>query len=141
MAQKVTVKGFTLLEVVIAMVVVSILAVIAFPSYVESVRKGRRSDAMAALKEVQQAQERHRANNATYASTLAALNVLPGARSHDGHYIIAISDASPTTYTITANVAAGSPQASDSRCAMMRLRQDGGQTSYESTSGGSCWSR
>jgi type IV pilus assembly protein PilE len=145
---KITVKGFTLLELMIALVVLGILAAIAFPSYVESVRKGRRSDAVAALQRVQQAQERFRANNTRYTNDLSALGV--GSTSSDGYYTIAVSGASDIGYTATATVVGGTPQAGDTRCNVLRLVQTRGNTSYGSTDANAadaegahnvCWNR
>jgi type IV pilus assembly protein PilE len=133
------VTGFTLLELMIAIVVVAILAAIALPNYTESVRKGRRADAIAALQRVQQAQERWRANNTRYASDLADLNV--ETTSPDRHYTIAINAATAAGYTATATAAPGSPQASDTRCATLQLTQAAGNVTYDSTSGNTCWNR
>lgn len=141
-------NGFTLIELMITVALVGILAAIALPNFLESIRKGRRSDAVAALQQVQQAQERYRANNPAYTTDLGRLGV--GATSPDRHYTIAVSGASATGYVATATVAAGSPQASDSRCAVLRLSQAGGTTSYASTRANAvedtgtrnpCWNR
>lgn len=51
-------KGFTLIELVIAMVILSILSMVAFPGYQATVRKSRRVDGKAALLKVAQALER-----------------------------------------------------------------------------------
>jgi type IV pilus assembly protein PilE len=141
------VNGFTLIELVIAMAVVGILAAIALPSYMESVRKGRRSDAIAALQRVAQAQERWRANNMTYSANMADLG---GATSPERHYAIVVSGATDTGYTATATAESGSPQASDARCAILRLRQNGAETIRNSTNAdgvtadstaSTCWNR
>jgi type IV pilus assembly protein PilE len=145
--RKTTVTGFTLIELMIALVVVGILAAIALPNYMESVRKGRRADAIAALQRVAQAQERWRANNTTYSANVADLG---GATSPDRHYTIAVTGATATGYTATATVAAGSPQAGDSRCTVLRLTQAGPDTTRNSTNGNGvtdnstpnpCWNR
>ena len=46
---KIYVKGFTVIEVVVAMVIVSIMAAIAYPSYVSQLRKSRRAEATTQL--------------------------------------------------------------------------------------------
>lgn len=44
--------GFTLIEVMVALVIVAILSALAFPSYKESIRKGKRASAKAKMSEV-----------------------------------------------------------------------------------------
>jgi len=125
-------QGFTLIEIMIAVVIVAILAAIALPSFIDSVRKSRRSDAFAALGAVQQAQERWRANTALYATdvqlTLATTAVPPGlglsATSSSGYYTVVLSGTSATGYTATAT--AGGSQAADTACALMGVRMAGG---------------
>lgn len=51
-------KGFTLIELVIAMVILSILSMVAFPGYQKTVRKSRRVDAKVELLKVAQSLER-----------------------------------------------------------------------------------
>ena len=61
-----SVRGFTLIELMIVVAIVAILASIAYPSYAESVRKGRRAQARAALVELLQQQERYNTQRNTY---------------------------------------------------------------------------
>lgn len=56
--QKTKGKGFTLIELVIAMVILSILSMVAFPGYQKTVRKSRRVDGKVELLKVAQALER-----------------------------------------------------------------------------------
>ena len=51
-------RGFTLIEVMVVLVIVATLAAIAWPSYMDSVRKGWRSEARSALMRQMQEQER-----------------------------------------------------------------------------------
>jgi len=94
-----TTAGFTLIELMVTLAIISILAAIALPSYTEYVKKGRRSDAKAGLLNVQMAQEKYRANHISY-GTLAQIGV--PATSPDGNYTLAVTSATATNYTATA---------------------------------------
>ena len=110
------IAGFTLIELMIAVVVVGLLAMVALPSFLDSIRKGRRSEAFAAISSIQQAQERWRSNNATYASSLSALNITPSTTA-SGNYALSTdvpASAAASTYTVTATGVAGTSQANDS---------------------------
>jgi type IV pilus assembly protein PilE len=58
--------GFTLIEVMVVLVIVSILAGIAYPSYRDSIRKGKRTEGRAALMELMQQQERYYSQHNSY---------------------------------------------------------------------------
>src|SRR5574343_318449 len=62
--------GFSLLELLMALVVLGLLAALALPSYQSQIRKTRRADALAGILAVQQAQERLRARLPDYAASL-----------------------------------------------------------------------
>ncbi|HET8871590.1 MAG TPA: type IV pilin protein, partial [Aquabacterium sp.] len=62
-------RGFTLIELMIAVAIVGILAAIAYPSYAEHVAKGRRADARVRLAAAQQWMERYYTERYTYASS------------------------------------------------------------------------
>lgn len=59
-------RGFTLLEVMVAVVIVGILASIAYPSYLEAVRKTKRAEGRAALLQLMQQEERFYSQNTRY---------------------------------------------------------------------------
>jgi len=61
-----TTKGFSLIELLIVVAIVSIIAMIGYPSYQESTAKARRSDAQGALLGFASAMERHYAENNSY---------------------------------------------------------------------------
>lgn len=127
-------RGFTLIEMMIAVVVAAILASLALPAFFDTLRKSRRSEAFAALVALQQAQERHRANLPAYAATLADLETADGPRqpttSAHGRYTLSIAAADATSYTLRA-VAAGD-QARDTDCATLLLRAARGTVEYGS---------
>jgi len=128
-------SGFTLIELIIAIVVVAVLTSLALPVYFDSIRKSRRSEAFAALNAVQQAQERWRANNALYASDLtsAAPTGLALSATTPSYYSIALANTSATGYDVTATAVSGTSQAKDQDCAQLGLRMAGGNILYAGT--------
>ena len=137
-------RGFTLIELMIAVAVVGILMAIAYPSFMDQVRKSRRADAVVALTAVQQAQERWRSNRAAYSSVLGPPPTtglgLP-AVSSSGYYNIAIIAASTntTSYEIQAVANPGTSQTADSNCTRLGVRMVGGNLSYGSGTTGLDW--
>jgi type IV pilus assembly protein PilE len=121
-------RGWTLVELMIALVVLSIVTALAMPTFFDAVRKARRADAVAALSTLQQAQERWRSNNPNYADSLTTLRV--GALSSAGHYDIVLSEASATGYTATASATSSSSQAQDTDCRSMRVAVAAGNIIY-----------
>jgi type IV pilus assembly protein PilE len=128
-------RGFTLVELLVAVVVIAILAAVAVPAYRDQIRKGRRAEAHEALMQVQAAQERWRSNNVTYAATVAALG--QSAVSASGNYAITVSGATATGYTATATAQA--KQAGDSACAAITAVVANNVTTYGPTN--ACWAR
>ncbi|MES2741770.1 MAG: type IV pilin protein [Pseudomonadota bacterium] len=59
-------KGFTLIDLLIAMTIVAILAAIALPTYQRQVVRGKRAQSQAALMELMQQQERFYTHHNTY---------------------------------------------------------------------------
>lgn len=139
-------RGFTLVEIMLALIVVGILAAVALPAYQQMVQKSRRSDAIAMLTAVQQAQERWRANRTSYTSRLSDLGFSSGS-SPKGYYEIALSNVGTSTYTVTATPVSTGAQSSDSQCASLGIAVSGGQVSYSSTDSASqptsskCWAQ
>lgn len=107
-------RGFTLVELLITMAIVSIVAMIAIPAYTQYVAKARRADAQSALVAFAGAMERHFANNASYlgaAGTDAspadtgAPRIFPKEAPLDGstkYYDLVIKSATQTTFLLYA---------------------------------------
>jgi type IV pilus assembly protein PilE len=134
-------RGFTLIELMITVAIISVLAMVAVPAYFDSVRKSRRADAVTALNQIAQAQERWRANNTSYTTNLGStgLNV-PNPLS--GYYTLSVTAASSASYSATATAAGA--QLKDTRCATFTLAASGGQFTYSATPAANsarCWSR
>ena len=113
MKSKTRAKGFSLIELIIAVAIVGILAAIAYPSYQEQVRKGKRTDATGALLDVAQRLERcYTQFNAYNAAGCVTFPVT----SPEREYSITAPTLTATTFTLQAAPAAGSSQTSDTNC-------------------------
>lgn len=121
-------RGFSMVELMVAVLIAGLLASVAYPSYRDQVRKGRRSDAIAALGALQLAQERYRNTSVQYASSVALLGM--AATSEGGHYDLSIQNASATSYTLLATAKSGSSQAADANCVRMAIAFSAGLTQY-----------
>jgi type IV pilus assembly protein PilE len=143
-------SGFSLLELMVAMVICAVLVAVAYPSYELHVLRTRRAEAVLPLFELQLAQERWRANNASYA-TLSELNGvgIVGGVTSEARYKISISNNTATSYSLHA--AAIGDQAHDTSCAFFTLQIAGGntvlrsgptaETANEQTPNRRCWSQ
>jgi len=78
--------GFTLIELMIVVAIVTILAMIAVPAYNNSTLKARRSDGQTALMDVMAREERYFTERNTYTTNLAALPAT--AASQEGYYLV-----------------------------------------------------
>lgn len=141
-------RGFSLIELMIAVAIVAILAAIAYPSYQEHVRKSRRADCAGALTGLANAMERHFTINTSYLAAAAggANTGAPAIYSTqcpvDGSnatYNLRITAATQNTFTIQAQPIASGPQAGD-KCGSLTLNQLGqkGQTGAGMTVA-DCW--
>jgi type IV pilus assembly protein PilE len=148
--------GFTLVEMMITVVILSILTSIAIPAYTSQIRKSRRTEARSALLDLASREERFFSTSNTYSSSPAALaygagttwTAAPGMSVGSGYYtvFVAVTAAQPTAtppvpagYTITATPAGS--QSADAECATFVVDQTGNQTATGSGTNPStnCW--
>lgn len=122
-------RGFSLIEVLIVVAIIGILGAIAYPSYASYIEKTRRADGHLALLQEVQSLERCKATN--YSFTGCTLN---SATSPEGYYNLSLSGVTATTYTITAT--GTGPQANDEDCDVMTINNQDIRTPADSVG---CW--
>lgn len=138
--------GFSLVELMIAVVIAAILAAIAIPSHTQYVQKSRRTDAKVALLDLAARQERFFSMRNLYSGTPAELGYAGAAfpvqiqSSGQIFYELSVVTAnSRTTYTATATPVG--PQTTDD-CGSYVIDQLGRQSNTGLTSGATsvtCW--
>ena len=96
MKSKISIKGFTLVELMIVIAIVAVLVALALPSYTRYVRKANRGEAQQLLLNWANNQEIWRANDSDY----AAVGEIP-VPTHT-RYTFTLPTRTATTYTLTA---------------------------------------
>jgi len=139
--RKISSGGFSLIELMIVVVVISVLAAIALPSYLDSVRKSRRADAKTALVQLAQFMERNFSLAQRYDKDSAGTGVaLPFTQapvdSPTKYYDLTVSTPTQNTFTLTATPISGTSQESD---VCLNLTLDNAGARGTSSSRTDCW--
>lgn len=144
---KTCMRGVTLIELMIAMVIMGVLAAIAVPSYGSYVLRSNRTEGTAALLQVRIAQEKFFLQNNRYA-TNAELPAAPpnglgvAATTQNGFYTLAVTipDPAPGAGAISFRVAAAAAgrQTKDTSCTGFTLNDQGARGSSPGAVA-TCW--
>ena len=125
-------RGFTLIDLVIAIAIVAILLTVAFPSYQAYIVRSSRQTAQSELVGLANAQEKIFLNSSAYTTSVTSaytgqssggLGVASG-KSKDNRYTYTVASTT-TTFTLTATPVAGTPQAGDGN---LTITENGART-------------
>ncbi|HEX5788569.1 MAG TPA: type IV pilin protein [Woeseiaceae bacterium] len=131
-------RGITLMELMIVVVIVGILAAVAYPNYRDFAARAKRNEAKAALLQIATNQERFYLNNNEYTENMQNLgfNVSDNFVTETGSYNIDVAGANATTYTATATYLKADNEAG--KCATFTIQPNGDRTSAPLAD---CWTR
>lgn len=124
-------RGFTLIELMIAVAVVAILAAIAMPSYREHIRKSRRAEAQSFMMAVAGRQQQFMVDTRAYATTVAGTGIAVPSNV-DAAYTVSMP--APTASAFTLTLTPKTDQSSE-RCGTLSIDQNGTKTAAVS----GCW--
>jgi type IV pilus assembly protein PilE len=136
-------SGFTLIELMVTVAIVTILATIAVTSYTSQIQKSRRTEAKTALLDLAGREERLFTTTNTYSSDEAFLGYATAAGTPmtnmpfgNGYYTLTAASTA-TTYTITATPVGA--QAGDTACGSLSVNQLGVQAVTGTSTVATCW--
>lgn len=132
--------GFSLIELMITVAIITILASIALPSYRAYVLRSNRGDATQALLRIAAQQEKFFLQNNTYAATMDDLSM--DAKSEHGWYDLDITAGDVNGFTAQALANADESQADDDACQTFSIDAQGRKLALDSGGGANedtCW--
>ena len=130
-------RGITLIELMVVVVIVGILAAIAYPNYQEFTARAKRNEARAALLRLATNQERFYLNNNTFTADLTQIVFSSSPfTTETGYYVVSVTSATPSNFSATATYQHGGSEAS--KCLTFTIDGRGQKTSGPYTD---CWTR
>jgi type IV pilus assembly protein PilE len=136
-------RGFSLIELMITVAIAGILLSVALPSYQSQVVRTKRASAAGCTMELAAFMERVYASNIRYDQNAGAATALPSTpcRSElSSSYSFAFASGQPTARTFTIQATPAGVQATrDTGCATLGINQAGTKTVSGSDSVAQCW--
>jgi type IV pilus assembly protein PilE len=133
-----SVRGFTLIELMMVVAILAVIAAIAIPSYTDQVMRSNRAEAKAILMNTAQALERCYTRYSAYDADDCPVNF--PRESETGKYSMPADSQAigATTYTLTA-VPQGSQASRDTECANFTLQHNGTRGVSTEADPDECW--
>lgn len=131
-------RGITLIELMIVVVIIGIMGVIAYPSYREFTARAKRNEAKAALLQIATNQERFYLQNNSYTCDMTRLG-FPGAAgvvTDSGTYTVDVTACDANNFTAQAVYNDGGNEAG--KCGTFQIN---GRNVKTSAPLGDCWTR
>lgn len=137
-------RGFSLIELMIVIVIIAILAAIAIPTWQRYVYRSRRPDGQELLLRIAQAEERYYTNYNHYPATLASIYPTAAQTSEHGYYVAgATLPAGSAAGTAFIAVAVPQPPQNADVCGNLSIDNTGAKkpnsTNTAANSNGPCW--
>jgi type IV pilus assembly protein PilE len=131
-------RGVSLLELLIVIVIIGIMAAIAYPNYRQFAARAKRTEAKAALLQIAQNQERFYLQNNTYTLDMTQLGFPVGAGyiSDSESYSVTVTAADANNFTAVATYQR--PDAEAGKCLTFSIDGRGAKTSGPLVD---CWTR
>ena len=129
-------RGVTLMELMIVVVIVSILTAIAYPNYREFVARAKRNEAKSCLLQVATLEERFYLQNNTYTTDMTNLGFQNAANNltDSGSYVCNVTVANANTFTAVATYQNADAEAG--KCLTFNIDGRGQKTSAPAAD---CW--
>ena len=131
-------RGFTLIELMIAVAIVGIIAAVAVPNYTEYVKRASRAEAAAALLDTANKQEQFFVDNREYTETFADLGLQD--KTENGHFELSIDVVDGNVFTIKAKPIAGAVKG-DNDCKELSVTDTGLKGAKGNSDIDYCWGR
>jgi type IV pilus assembly protein PilE len=141
-----SVRGFTLIELMITVAIIAILAAVAYPSYTRYIARAKRSAAASFMLNVQSKQEQFMLNSRSYfdvdgtaGKTWAARGITVPSEVSDNYTVTVALDAGPPPGYIITAVPKDAQAAVDAMCGNLVLNNTGAKS--VSGTATDCWQR